>query len=323
MIDNPCCCFLFSSSITRCIRKKNLPYINALAFFISTILFQPAHISLFIIYSVCNNPHSEQRLKLELTFVESKIKYLKDQLAELNCDFTLYKMKNANGKPAKPCLKPEAPVAAQFKTSSSSSASSSSYNSPTISGSSFTTPSCYSRLLHRESSIGKASFKPLPELSVWSTSSVINDPCDLIANTTTSINTDSFSPSSSSSSALTITPTETPTPLSKSNSDIRTSQSTNSAEEIHQQQRCVIAFKSITNDYNFAQLHYQLQSNLVNPALLLSGKLLFGQNFITPELFIIPIHVSIRTKYTVIRKRLIRNKFNRILNFFHIYKCIC
>ena len=62
---------------------------------------------------------------------------------------------------------------------------------------------------------------------------------------------------------------------------------------------------------------------VVNPALLLSGNMLFGQNCLTPELFIIPIHVSARKKYTVIRKRLIRNfviirnKFNRILNFLH------
>ncbi len=58
------------------------------------------------------------------------------------------------------------------------------------------------------------------------------------------------------------------------------------------------------------------------------GHLLFGQNFPTPEFFIIPLHVSVRKKYTVIRNFLIRNlaliqiKFNRILNFFHIYECI-
>ena len=37
-----------------------------------------------------------------------------------------------------------------------------------------------------------------------------------------------------------------------------------------------------------------VQSNLVNPALLLSGNLLFGQNFLTPKLFKIPIHLSFR-----------------------------
>ncbi len=29
---------------------------------------------------------------------------------------------------------------------------------------------------------------------------------------------------------------------------------------------------------------------VVNPALLLSGNLLFGQNCLTPEIFIIPLH---------------------------------
>ena len=38
--------------------------------------------------------------------------------------------------------------------------------------------------------------------------------------------------------------------------------------------------------------HSIKQSNLVNPALLLSGNLLFRQNFLNPEFFIIPIHVS-------------------------------
>jgi hypothetical protein len=33
----------------------------------------------------------------------------------------------------------------------------------------------------------------------------------------------------------------------------------------------------------------QIESNLVNPELVLSG-----QNFLTPEIFIIPIHVSVR-----------------------------
>jgi hypothetical protein len=36
-----------------------------------------------------------------------------------------------------------------------------------------------------------------------------------------------------------------------------------------------------------------VQSNHVNPALLLTVNLLFGQNFLTPELFIIPTHVSV------------------------------
>jgi hypothetical protein len=77
-----------------------------------------------------------------------------------------------------------------------------------------------------------------------------------------------------------------------------------------------------------------IQSNLVNPAILLSGHLLFGQNFLTPELFIIPIQdlyryfvlqVSVRKKIHCYPERLIRNlvlirnKFNRILNLFHIY----
>ena len=51
------------------------------------------------------------------------------------------------------------------------------------------------------------------------------------------------------------------------------------------------------------------QLTLVNPESLLSGNLLFGQNFQTQKFFIIPIHVSDRKcqkKYTVIRT-LIRN----------------
>jgi hypothetical protein len=68
-----------------------------------------------------------------------------------------------------------------------------------------------------------------------------------------------------------------------------------------------------------------IQSNLVNPALLLSGNLLFGQNFSTPKFFIIPLHVSVRKcqkKYTVIRifcNPEFRIKCNRFLNFFHIH----
>ena len=72
-----------------------------------------------------------------------------------------------------------------------------------------------------------------------------------------------------------------------------------------------------------------LKKMFVNTALLESGttfirNLLSGQNFLTPELFTKPVHASIRKKCTLIRKRLIqnlaliRNKFNRILNFFHI-----
>jgi hypothetical protein len=85
-----------------------------------------------------------------------------------------------------------------------------------------------------------------------------------------------------------------------------------------------------TNCYIFLNLiiidfFFKLINNNVNPALLLSGNLLFRQNFLTSELFIIPIHVSVRKKYIVIRKRLIRNlvlirnNFNRIHNFSHIY----
>ena len=71
-----------------------------------------------------------------------------------------------------------------------------------------------------------------------------------------------------------------------------------------------------------------LQSTLVNPELLLSGNLLFGQNFPTPKFFIIPVHVSVRkclkkihcnTEILIRNLALIRNKFNRILNFLHIY----
>ncbi len=55
-----------------------------------------------------------------------------------------------------------------------------------------------------------------------------------------------------------------------------------------------------------------IQSNLVNPALLSSGNLLFGQNVLTQEFFII--------RKSLIRNLVqIRNKFNRNLNFFHIY----
>jgi len=73
------------------------------------------------------------------------------------------------------------------------------------------------------------------------------------------------------------------------------------------------------------EFFFKLININVNPALLLSGNLLFRQNFLTSELFIIPIHVSVRKKYIVIRKRLIRNlvlirnNFNRIHNFSHIY----
>ena len=37
-----------------------------------------------------------------------------------------------------------------------------------------------------------------------------------------------------------------------------------------------------------------LQSNFINLTLLLSGNFLFGHNFLTPELCIIPIHVSVK-----------------------------
>ena len=39
---------------------------------------------------------------------------------------------------------------------------------------------------------------------------------------------------------------------------------------------------------------FDVQSNLVNPYMRLSGNLLFGQNFSTPKFFIIPLHVSVR-----------------------------
>lgn len=44
--------------------------------------------------SACHNEESQQRLRLELAFVDSNIKYLKDQLAEVNCDWTMRKVKN-------------------------------------------------------------------------------------------------------------------------------------------------------------------------------------------------------------------------------------
>jgi len=68
---------------------------------------------------------------------------------------------------------------------------------------------------------------------------------------------------------------------------------------------------------------FDVQSNLVNPYMRLSGNLLFGQNFSTPKFFIIPLHVSVRKcqkKYTVIFcNPEFRIKFNRFLNFFHIH----
>ena len=68
---------------------------------------------------------------------------------------------------------------------------------------------------------------------------------------------------------------------------------------------------------NSAESIYPLfYTNLVNSALLLPGNLLSGQNFLTPELFIIPIHGSVRKKYTAIHKRLIWNKFNHSI-FLH------
>ena len=42
-------------------------------------------------------------------------------------------------------------------------------------------------------------------------------------------------------------------------------------------------------------IHDYIQSNLVNPAICLSGNMLFGQNYLIPELFIIPLHVLVRT----------------------------
>ncbi|CAF0715873.1 unnamed protein product [Brachionus calyciflorus] len=44
---------------------------------------------------VCCNEQIENNLKLEVAFSESNVKYLKDQLAELNCDLTLAKMKSS------------------------------------------------------------------------------------------------------------------------------------------------------------------------------------------------------------------------------------
>ena len=46
--------------------------------------------------SVCYNEQTQERLKLELKFVDSNIKYLKDQLAELNCNWTISKMKTSS-----------------------------------------------------------------------------------------------------------------------------------------------------------------------------------------------------------------------------------
>ncbi|RNA32573.1 rhophilin-2 isoform X2 [Brachionus plicatilis] len=45
---------------------------------------------------VCCNDQTERNLRLEIAFSESNIKYLKDQLAEINCDLTLVKMKSTN-----------------------------------------------------------------------------------------------------------------------------------------------------------------------------------------------------------------------------------
>jgi len=39
-----------------------------------------------------------------------------------------------------------------------------------------------------------------------------------------------------------------------------------------------------------------VQSNLVNPALFLSRNLLFEQNFLTPELFLMPLHIISKKK---------------------------
>ena len=54
-----------------------------------------------------------------------------------------------------------------------------------------------------------------------------------------------------------------------------------------------------------------IQSNLVNPYMRLSGNLLFGQNFSTPKFFIIPLHVSVRKcqkKLVLLRHVEIRQK---------------
>ena len=42
---------------------------------------------------------------------------------------------------------------------------------------------------------------------------------------------------------------------------------------------------------------FPIQSNLVNPAICLSGNLLFGQNSLTPKLFIIPLNVLVRNSW--------------------------
>jgi hypothetical protein len=78
----------------------------------------------------------------------------------------------------------------------------------------------------------------------------------------------------------------------------------------------------IFSAFNFWKkvLFILIQSDRIGLDLLLSGISLFGQNFLTSWLFIIPIHVSIRKKYAVIRNLfLIRNKFNIIINFSQIY----
>ena len=145
-----------------------------------------------ILKSVCNNLQTEQRLKLELTFVDSKIKYLKDQLAELNCDWTLFKMKSAASKsPSKPAKRTPLTSIAQ---------------SPNLNGTSFSTRNL------RPTSRSPTSLKtPLHGLTVWPTSNEDNLLCEFIPSTASS-HMNSFSPSSSSSSALTMTPTETPQP---------------------------------------------------------------------------------------------------------------
>ena len=155
--------------------------------------------------SVCNNEQTEQRLRLEITFADSKIKYLKDQLAELNCDWTLYKMKSNNKQKINE-LNGGSKATSFSSTSSTSQNSSSTFsNSPSS--------SVYESSISKQSSSNDSPYfkvppnyrhlNPLPEITITSSNESKKIGSEFIPGYS---NLHSMSPSSSSSASIVISP---------------------------------------------------------------------------------------------------------------------
>lgn len=208
-----------------------------------------------------------------MAFVDSNIKYLKDQLAELNCDWTLNKMKSNQGvvnsvKNFKSISSSKSTKQSSLCNSSASSSSSSSptyHKQPLIQNSNSNNQYSYQPTFPFSESICLTAssktpvqlkqFNPLPQITVTPST---NDYIQLQnCNSSAISNSYSFSPSSSSSLSI-----QTPT----SNSDLSTTSSFNGYKHsIHPLDKLLeskLTLDDNTNKYADIMIYLNLKETL-------------------------------------------------------------